>query len=63
MKGESFSNTEKQLSKHLYNAKIRHRYLISSLQNPYLSRRNSELGFDMSDSITQSIKVSKKRNT
>jgi len=59
MRGESFSsdeNEEESLSKQLYNAKIEHKYFISSLDNSYLQIRNSELGFDMSDSITQSIK-------
>ena len=63
MKGESFSNAEKLLSKHLYDAKIEHKYLISSLENPYLNIRSSELGFDMSESITQSIKNIEKAKT
>jgi hypothetical protein len=56
MKGESFSNPEKPLSKYLHYSNIEHKYLISSLLNPYLKKRNSELQFDMSESITQSIK-------
>ena len=56
MRGESFSHPEKPLSKYLSNAKIEHKYLISSLENPYLNTRNEELNFDMSESITQSIK-------
>jgi len=56
MKGESFSNPDKSLSKELYNGKIEHKYLISSLDNSYLSKREQELDFNMSVSITQSIK-------
>ena len=55
MKGESFSDLDNDLSKHLYNAKLKHRYLISSLQNPHLIKRGTELNIDMVKSISQSL--------
>jgi len=57
MRGDSFSNPDKKFYKPLLlNASIKQKYLISSLQNPYLPKRNEELGYDMSVTITASIK-------
>ena len=44
------------MSVSLHNTEKEQKYLISSLQNPYLDKRGSELKIDMSDSLRQSMK-------
>jgi len=56
MRGGSFSNPEQPLSKCLFSSNIEQKYLISSLQNPFLKVRSEELMQDLSESINLSIK-------
>ena len=51
MKGDSFSHPDKPLSKVLSNTGIQQRYLISTLENPYLEKRARELNMAMRESV------------
>jgi len=55
MKGDSFSNPERPLSKFLCNTQIEQRYLISSIENKHLQTRGDELKIN---SIKQCVNVS-----
>ncbi|MDR1675732.1 MAG: hypothetical protein LBR86_04620 [Tannerella sp.] len=57
MKGESFSNKEDSpLAKYLCDAEKQHRYLVSSLDNPYLKIRKDELDKEnMEDAVLLSL--------